>query len=71
MKRKLSDMQIFINVFGFKHKVINASRTVFKVFDVDAQKQLAQNIIDSNKLDLKIVSTGEMASYKSFEVWEG
>ena len=72
MSNKLSDMQKFIKLFDFKHKALNyPPREMFKVNDVDAQKTVAQNIINHHQFDLRIVSTGEMAAYNAFEVWEG
>jgi hypothetical protein len=69
---KPTDMDRFKKIFDSdKYKNLKGGRVLFKVRDVDGQKAFAQRIIDSNGLDLRVVSTGEMAAYNAFEVWEG
>ncbi len=69
----MTDLQKFLKIFNTdRYKIIKGGKCAeLRVSDYENQKQQAQIIIDSNGLDLKVVSNAIMASYRAFEVWEG
>jgi len=66
-----SDLQIFIEKYQpSKYKQMPGKIEVRSVYNLEEAKNKAREVINEYGLGLVVVSTGEMAAYKAFEVKE-
>lgn len=70
-KKEINHIQEFKKLFGYGvAKEINGNLEYRVKGDLDYHRDLAAKIINKNKLNLKVQSTGAMSQIKAFEIVE-
>lgn len=65
----MSDLQHFKKLFGYEVSRESDTTLHYRIKgSVDWARKLASKIIEHNNLTLKVVSTGNMAQLKAFEI---